>query len=93
MTVPAGQTTGNVYLVTVGGQASNGVSFTVTGPTPTITTLNPNSGAVGTSVIITGTTWGYAGQQHGQVQWHDSNSDKLERHEYHRDCSGGRDHG
>ena len=56
-TVPTGATTGNV-VVTVGGQASNGVSFTVTMPAPTITSLNPNSGAVGTSVIITGTNFG-----------------------------------
>ncbi len=56
-TVPTGATTGNV-VVTVGGQASNGVSFTVTVPAPTITSLNPNSGAAGTSVIITGTNFG-----------------------------------
>jgi len=55
--VPAGATTGNV-VVTVGGQASNGVSFTVTTATPSITSLNPSSGAVGTSVTITGTNFG-----------------------------------
>src|SRR5881628_131034 len=38
--VPAGATTGNV-VVTVGGVASNGVSFTVTAPGPSITNLNP----------------------------------------------------
>ena len=57
VTVPTGATTGNV-VVTVGGQVSNGVSFTVTVPAPTITSLNPNSGAAGTSVIITGTNFG-----------------------------------
>ncbi len=55
--VPAGATTGNV-VVTVGGVASNGVSFTVTVPTPSITSLNPASGLVGTSVTITGTNFG-----------------------------------
>src|SRR5689334_20828953 len=52
--VPAGATTGNV-VVTVGGQASNGSAFTVK---PAITTLAPTSGVVGTSVTITGTTFG-----------------------------------
>src|SRR5216684_6766597 len=47
--VPAGATTGSV-VVTVGGAASNGVSFTVTVPAPSITSLNPTSGLMGTSV-------------------------------------------
>src|ERR1700693_1643170 len=58
--VPAGATTGNV-VVKVGGVASNGMSFTVTTPaptTPTITSLNPTSGPIGTSVVITGTNFG-----------------------------------
>jgi len=55
--VPAGATTGNV-VVTVGGVASNGVSFTVTVPAPSIASLNPTSGLVGTSVMITGTNFG-----------------------------------
>jgi hypothetical protein len=50
--VPAGATTGNV-LVNVGGVPSNGVLFTVT-PPPSITSLSPNFGPVGTSVTITG---------------------------------------
>jgi hypothetical protein len=54
--VPAGATTGNV-VVTVNGLASNGVSFTVTVP-PSITSLAPTSGPVGTSVTITGTNFG-----------------------------------
>ena len=54
--VPAAATTGNV-IVTVGGVASNGTSFTVL-PTPSITNLNPASGAVGTPVTITGTNFG-----------------------------------
>src|SRR6202007_3310366 len=55
--VPAGATTGNV-AVTVGGAASNGVSFTVTVPAPSITSLTPNTGAVGTAVTISGSNFG-----------------------------------
>src|SRR2546425_1939583 len=55
--VPAGATTGNV-VVTVGGVASNGVSFTVTVPAPSITSLNPASGLVGASVTIAGANFG-----------------------------------
>jgi len=55
--VPTGATTGNV-LVTVGGVASNGVTFNVTVPPPSITSLNPTSGLVGASVTITGTNFG-----------------------------------
>ena len=57
VTVPAGATTGNV-VVTVGGRASNGVSFTVTASVPTISAVSPNSGAVGAAVTITGTNFG-----------------------------------
>jgi Bacterial Ig domain/IPT/TIG domain len=52
--VPAAATSGTV-VVTVAGQASNGVTFTVT---PKINSLTPGSGSVGTSVTITGTTFG-----------------------------------
>ena len=55
--VPTGAGTGNV-VVTVGGMASNGVSFTVTTTSPSITGLNPASGPVGTSVTITGANFG-----------------------------------
>jgi len=55
--VPAGTTTGNV-VVTVGGVASNGVTFTVTIPGPSITSLNPTSGLVGASVTISGANFG-----------------------------------
>ena len=55
--VPAGATSGDV-VVTVGGEASTGVSFTVTATAPSITNLAPTSGAVGTSVTITGTNFG-----------------------------------
>jgi IPT/TIG domain/Carboxypeptidase regulatory-like domain len=56
VTVPAGATTGNV-VVNAAGVASNGVIFTVT-PAPAITTLTPNAGAIGASVIIAGTNFG-----------------------------------
>jgi hypothetical protein len=56
-TVPAGATTGNV-VVTAGGTASNGVNFTVTVPAPSITSLNPAAGLVGTSVTISGANFG-----------------------------------
>ena len=54
--VPTGATSGNV-VVTVAGVASNGVLFTVAG-TPSITSLNPTSAAVGTAVTITGSNFG-----------------------------------
>jgi len=57
--VPAGATTGNV-VVTVGGVASNGMNFAVTPPPPSITSLNPASGVVGTSVTISGANFGAA---------------------------------
>src|SRR5258706_11786309 len=50
VSVPTGATTGNV-VVTVASLASNGVSFTVGAAAgPSITTLNPTSGLVATSV-------------------------------------------
>jgi hypothetical protein len=55
--VPTGATTGSV-VVTVGGVASNGSTFTVTAPAPAITSLNPTSGAIGAAVTITGTNFG-----------------------------------
>jgi hypothetical protein len=54
--LPAGATTGNV-VVTVGGLASNGMSFTVAVP-PTITSLSPTSGPVATAVTIAGNNFG-----------------------------------
>src|SRR5580704_2735849 len=44
--VPAAATTGMV-VVTVGGAASNGISFTVNASAPTLTSLNPTSGQSG----------------------------------------------
>ncbi|MCU1241416.1 MAG: hypothetical protein JWO71_2142, partial [Candidatus Acidoferrum typicum] len=49
--------TGNV-VVTVGGQSSSGVNFTVTVPAPSITNLTPNSGPVGASITVAGTNFG-----------------------------------
>ena len=58
VTVPLGATTGNA-VVTVAGQASNGVSFTVIVlPPPSITSLAPNTGAPGTAVTISGANFG-----------------------------------
>jgi hypothetical protein len=54
--VPSGATTGNV-VVTVGGLASSGVLYTVPGP-PSLTSVSPASGPVGTSVTITGANFG-----------------------------------
>ena len=54
--VPAGAATGNA-VVTVGGVATNGSLFTVVVP-PSITSLTPASGGVGTPVTIAGTNFG-----------------------------------
>ncbi|WP_426062320.1 IPT/TIG domain-containing protein, partial [Hymenobacter sp. B1770] len=53
--VPAGATSGNVTVTTPGG-TSNGVAFAVTTPllTPTLSSLSPTSGPVGTSVTLSG---------------------------------------
>src|SRR6267143_219820 len=55
-TVPTGATTGNV-VVHAGGVNSNGSSFTIV-PAPSITNLSPTTGAVASSVTITGTNFG-----------------------------------
>src|SRR5438132_3699198 len=52
--IPTGATAGNV-VVTVGGVASDGVSFA---PVPFIASLSPSAGPVGTSVTIAGTSFG-----------------------------------
>ena len=44
--------------MTVGGQASNGATFTVLGPPPSITSLSPSFGPVGTAVAIAGANFG-----------------------------------
>jgi len=55
--VPAGAVTG-VVVVTVGGEPSNGANFTVTIPAPSISSLSPGSGVVGTAVAIAGANFG-----------------------------------
>lgn len=57
--VPAGATSGNV-IVTVSGQASNGLPFTVI-PPPTLVSVTPLSAHIGESVTLAGTNFG-AGQ-------------------------------
>ncbi|HEX3153216.1 MAG TPA: IPT/TIG domain-containing protein [Candidatus Angelobacter sp.] len=64
--VPTGATTGSV-VVTVGGQASNSSTFTVT-PAPSISSLAPNSGAVGSVVAISGSNFGQT-QGNGGVKF------------------------
>ncbi|MGO9095117.1 MAG: IPT/TIG domain-containing protein, partial [Bryobacteraceae bacterium] len=56
--VPSGATSGNV-VVTVYGAASNGVPFTVIYP-PSISSLSPTSGLVGTFVTIAGGNFGWS---------------------------------
>jgi hypothetical protein len=52
-TVPANTTTGPINVTTPGGTAAS-ATFTVI-PAPTISSINPTAGGVGTSVVITGT--------------------------------------
>ena len=56
--VPSGATTGLVVVVTVDGESSAGVTFTVTLPAPVISRLDPDSGLVGTNVTIEGSNFG-----------------------------------
>ena len=56
--VPEGATTGNVVVTTSGGQASAGVTFTVTISAPVIEKLKPALGPVGTNVKIKGSNFG-----------------------------------
>lgn len=57
-TVPAGATTGKITVVVAGNTATSATDFTVTTPAlPTITFFNPTSGAIGTTVGITGTNF------------------------------------
>ena len=56
VTVPEGATTGPV-VVTVAGQASNSIMFTVLLP-PNISSVNPSAGIAGQSITITGSNFG-----------------------------------
>ena len=87
--VPAGATTGNV-VVTVGGVASNGVSFTVLA-TPTITQPEPDVRSGGGI----GDDHGYelrvdARDEHGDVQRDDGDDDKQLECDEHRGAGAGR---
>jgi YD repeat-containing protein len=63
--VPSGVPTGNVAAtVTVGGQTSAAVNFTVT-PAPSISSLAPSSGAIASSVTIAGTNFNTQGTGSG----------------------------
>jgi hypothetical protein len=55
-TVPAGATTGPLSVTAPGGTATSPSAFTVVSP-PTITSVAPTSGPVGTSVTISGTNF------------------------------------
>ena len=55
-TVPTGATTGNTTVTTPGG-TSNGLPFTVAAPAPSLSSLSPTSGTVGTLVVLTGTNF------------------------------------
>jgi large repetitive protein len=70
-TVPAGATDGPIALTNVDGTATSAASFDVTAsPVPTITSFNPTSGPVGTSVQVTGT--GFFGAS--AVQFNNTNA-------------------
>jgi hypothetical protein len=53
-TVPGGATTGPIAVTTPGGTAMSATNFTVTAGGFAITSFNPTSGVIGTSVVITG---------------------------------------
>ena len=58
------------------GIASNGEVFTAA---PTLSSLSPTSGGVGTAVTITGTELRFdAGHEHGEVQHYDRDATELE---------------
>jgi hypothetical protein len=54
-TVPAGATTGAVAVTTPSGTGTSVVAFTVTEPAPVVLGVVPILGAVGTSVVVSGT--------------------------------------
>jgi YD repeat-containing protein len=59
--IPSGVPTGNVpATVTVGGQTSAAVNFAVT-PAPSISSLAPNAGAIGSSITISGANFNTQG--------------------------------
>lgn len=63
-TVPTGATTGDVIVIVSGARNTDGHTFTVTSSgsgSPFISSLSPSQGAVGTSVLIIGTSFGSSG--------------------------------
>ena len=59
-TVPGGATSGTIKVTTSSGSTTSSSAYTVTTatvPAPTVSSFSPTSGAVGTSVTITGTNF------------------------------------
>ncbi len=57
-TVPSSATSGPIAVTTAGGTATSSTSFEVTPPSaPTISSFTPTSGPVGTTVVISGTSF------------------------------------
>src|SRR5215469_7139181 len=65
--VPVGATTGNI-VVKVGGVNSAGKSFIVA-PPPSITSISPSSGPIGTTITITGSSFLAGGQGGASSVW------------------------
>jgi IPT/TIG domain len=55
--VPAGATSGSISVTTPGGTAASASNFTVMPPAPMVTGFSPASGAVGTAVAVSGTSF------------------------------------
>ncbi len=53
--VPAGATTGTLSVTTPGGVATSSSVFSVVDPAPTLVSIQPTGGPVGTTVTLTGT--------------------------------------
>jgi hypothetical protein len=85
--VPSNAQSGFV-TVTINGATSNGTPFALDGA-PTITSLSPNIGMVGTPVNL---KWQrirfHSGHQHCVVQWGFSHRNQLERDSNHDDSAG-----
>src|SRR5580704_7826234 len=56
-TLPSGLSSGNL-VATVGGTASNGISFTIPPPSPSITSVSPTTGGAGTVIEVYGSNFG-----------------------------------
>ena len=59
-TVPAAATTGAITVTNSGGTGTSGSPFTVVANLPTISSISPSSGVVGTAVTINGTNFSAA---------------------------------